>query len=74
MTPKRCQTDALRRLADMPFLDRLELAALTGWSRGAVYDAVSRLEQRGMVESVPHASPLVAPTRRHALTAPAWTR
>ncbi|MXZ90477.1 MAG: hypothetical protein F4Z05_03260 [Chloroflexi bacterium] len=65
----RCEADALRRLADMPFLDRLELAALTGWSRGAVYDAISRLEERGMVEAVPHASPLVAPTRRHALTA-----
>ena len=69
MTPNRCETDALRRLADMPFLDRLELAALTGWSRGAVYDAVARLEERGMVEAVPHASPLMAPTRRHALTA-----
>ncbi len=64
----RCEADALRRLAGMPFLDRLELAALTGWPRGAVYDAISRLEERGMVEGVPHASPLVAPTRRHALT------
>ena len=69
MSFSRCEADALRRLADMPFLDRLELAALTGWSRGAVYDAVSRLENRGMVEAVPHASPLVPPTRRHALTA-----
>ena len=69
MTPERCEADALRRLADMPFLDRLELAAFTGWSRGAVYDAVSRLENRGMVEAVPHASPLVAPTRHHSLTA-----
>ena len=69
MSISRCEAYALRRLADMPFLDRLELAALTGWSRGAVYDAVSRLENRGMVEAVPHASPLVAPTRRHALTA-----
>ena len=65
----RCEADALRRLADMPFLDRLELAALTGWSKGAVYDAVAGLEREGMVESVPHASPLVSPTRRHALTA-----
>ena len=65
----RCEADALRRLADMPFLDRLELAALTGWSRGAVYQAVGKLEREGMVKSVPHASPLVAPTRRHALTA-----
>ena len=69
MTFNRCETDSLRRLADMPFLDRLELAALTGWSRGAVYDAISRLEERGMVEAVPHASALVPPTRRHALTA-----
>ena len=69
MTFNRCETDSLRRLADMPFLDRLELAALTGWSRGAVYDAISRLEDRGMVEAVPHASLLVPPTRRHALTA-----
>ena len=69
MKPNHCEADALRRLADMPFLDRLELAALSGWSRGAVYEAVARLEDRGMVEAVPHASPLVAPTRRHALTA-----
>ena len=69
MTPNRCEADALSRLADMPFLDRLELAALSGWSRGAVYDTVSRLEDRGMVEAVPHASPLLAPTLRHALTA-----
>ena len=64
-----CEADALRGLADMPFLDRLELAALTGWSRGAVYDAIARLEREGMVAAVPHASPLVPPTRRHALTA-----
>ena len=69
MNPAGCEADALRRLADMPFLDRLELAALTGWSRGAVFGAVAKLEERGMVEAVPHASSLVAPTRRHALTA-----
>jgi len=69
MTPNRCEADALRRLADMPFLDRLELATLSGWSRGAVYAAVSRLEDRGMVEAVPHASPLIPSTRRHVLTA-----
>ena len=68
MNATRCEADALRRLADMPFLDRLELAALTGWSRGAVYEAVARLEDRGIVETVPHASPLVPPTRRYALT------
>ena len=65
----RCEADALRRLADIPFLDRMELAALSGRSRGAVYDAVAILEERGMVQAVPHASPLVAPTRRYALSA-----
>ena len=74
MNANGCEADVLRRLADMPFQDRLELAALSGWSRGAVYDAVSRLEERGIVESVPHASPLVAPTRRHFLTAAGVSR
>ena len=69
MTPNRCEADALRRLAELPFLDRLELAALSGWSRGAIYEAVGRLERGGMAEAVPHASPLAPPTRRHALTA-----
>ena len=69
MNHNRCEADALRRLAAMPLLDRLELAALSGRSRGAVYDAVAKLEDRGIVEAVPHASPLVAPTRRYVLTA-----
>ena len=69
MTPAGCEADALRRLAELPLLDLLELAALSGWSRGAVYEAVGRLERGGMAESVSHASPLSPPTRRHALTA-----
>ena len=69
MTLAVCQADALRHLAAMPFLDRLELAALSGWSRGAVYDAVAKLEDRGMVEAVPHATPLVPSTRRYVLAA-----
>ena len=31
-----CETGLLRRLAETPFADRLDLAALSGWSRGAV--------------------------------------
>ena len=69
MTPAGCEADTLRLLAEMPFLDRLELAALSGWSRGAVYGAIRKLEARGMVDAIPHASPLAAPTRRHCLTA-----
>ncbi len=74
MTSNRCEANALRRLADMPFLDRLELAALSGWSRGAVYQTVSWLEREGMVAAVPHASALVSPTRHYALTAAAVNR
>ena len=69
MIPAGCQAEALRRLAELPFLDRLELASVSGWSRGAVYRAVSGLEQREMACAIPHASPLVPPTRRYCLTA-----
>ena len=61
--------DLLRLPAAMPFPDRLEMVALSGWSRGAVYKTVAALEGEGLVECVPHASELVAPTRRYCLTA-----
>ena len=61
--------DLLRLLAAMPFPDRLEMVALSGWSRGAVYKVAAALEGEGFVESVPHASELVAPTRRYCLSA-----
>ena len=67
--PVIARDELLRLLADMPLLDRLEMAALCGRSRGAVYDAAAKLEARGMVEAVPHASPLIPPTRRYRLTA-----
>ncbi len=69
MTHTDCEREVLRRLAELPFLDRLELAALTGRSRGAVYAGVDRLRQRGMVDAIPHASPLIPPFRRYCLTA-----
>ncbi len=59
----------LRQLAETPFADRLELAALTGRSRGAVYEGVRRLAEEGLAASVPHATELLAPTRRFHLTA-----
>ena len=61
--------DLLRLLAAMPFLDRLEMVALSGWSRGAVYGSIQALEEAGLAASLPHASELVAPTRRYGLTA-----
>ena len=60
--------DLLRLLAAMPFPDRLEMVALSGWSRGAVYKTVAALEGEGLVESVPHASEFVTPTRRYCLS------
>ena len=69
MTLTDCETGLLRRLAEGPFADRLDLAALSGWSRGAVYAGMDRLQERGMVDAIPHASPLLPPTKRYYLTA-----
>ena len=63
MKPARCEEDMLRGLASMPFIDRLELAAVSGWSRVAVYEAVQRLEDEGLAASFPHAPDLIPPTR-----------
>ncbi|MYA02058.1 MAG: hypothetical protein F4Y35_09750 [Chloroflexi bacterium] len=61
--------ELLVTLARMPFLDRLELAALSGRSRAAVYQRIDRFTEAGLVESVGQASELVTPTRRFCLTA-----
>ena len=68
MSAAGCESVVLRRLAEMPLLDRLELAAVSGWSAGAVYGAVKRLESQGTVQAVPHACQLISPTRRYSLT------
>ena len=47
MRPEGCEAELLRALASMPFLDRLEMVAVSGWSRGAVYEAVEKLESGG---------------------------
>ena len=69
MRPAGSEPELLRALAWMPFIDRQEMAAVTGFSRGAVYEAVERLESGGLADSVPHASDLAPPTRRYCLTA-----
>ena len=69
MRPEACEGELLRRLAGMPFLDRLEMVAVTGRSRGAVYEAVRRMEETGLVASVSHAAPHIPHTRRYCLTA-----
>ena len=60
---------ALSALASMPFLDRLELAVVSGAPDRTMHDAVTSLHRRGMVGSVRHATELIAPTRRFHVTA-----
>lgn len=69
MTLTGCETGLLRRLAETPFADRLDLVALSGWSRGAVYAGMDKLTEWGMAGAIPHATPLLPPTRRYYLTA-----
>ena len=64
-----CEAGLLRALASMPFLDRLEMVAVCGWSRGAVYEAIESLESGGFCASVPHAIDPLPPARRFHLTA-----
>ncbi len=63
------EAELLRLLAHMPLLDRLEMVAVSGWSRGGVYRAVPRLEDAGLIASVPHGAGLIPPTRRFHVTA-----
>ena len=62
--------ELFRRLAAMPFLDRIEMAALSGWSQSAVYEAARQLEDDGLIASVPQRDgarcphPQVPPHRR----------
>ena len=69
MRPVSLETGLLGLLAQAPFLDRLEMASISGGSRGAVYEAVHRLEEGGLAESIPHAADLAPPARRYCLTA-----
>ena len=59
----------MRRLASMPFLDRLELAAVSGTPDRTTYAVVDGLERQGMAASIIHATDLLRPTRRFHLTA-----
>ena len=69
MSGEARSTEALWLLASMPFLDRLELAAVSGWSRGSAYEHVASLEDDGLVTSVGHGAPLISSTRRYSITA-----
>ncbi len=62
------QLQVTERLAAMPLLDRIELAAVSGISERAAYNACSALEGAGLVTAVSHASPVIPSTRRLILT------
>ena len=51
----------LRTLAVMPFLDWLELAAVSGLAEATAHRTLRRLEAQGLVRCLRHASPLTAP-------------
>ena len=69
MRPAGCEAGILRALASMPFMDRMDLAAVSGWSRGAVYEAVERLDSGGYCDAVTHATGLFPAAERFHLTA-----
>ena len=68
MRPEGCEAELLRALASMPFLDRTEMIAVSGRSKGAVYEAVEKLESGGFCAAVPHATVLFPQTQRYHLT------
>ena len=68
MSPIERDIGTLRHLAQMPFLDRLELAHVSDTPDRTVHDAAASLEQKGLVKSVRHATDLIASTRRLYVT------
>ena len=68
MRPEGCEAQILRALASMPLLDRTEMVALTGRSKGAVYEAVDKLDAGGFCDAVTHQSTLLPPAERFHLT------
>ena len=58
MRTEGCEAQTLRALASMPFLDRTEMVAVTGWSKAAVHEAVDKLDSGGFCAAVPHATAL----------------
>ena len=68
MSAGEIHLETLRRLAAMPFLDRLELAAVSGVPDRSAYNAVAALEREGLVASLPHATAMLRRTRRYFLT------
>ncbi len=69
MRSEERDTDILEKLAAMPFLDRLELAAVCDVSEGLAHNALASLRGQGLVGFVKHRSPLTSTTRRYYVAA-----
>ena len=67
MEPGRLEL--LEQLAETPFADRIELAALSGRSVATVFRGLAWLSEAGLVEDLAHATELLPSTRRFCLTA-----
>ncbi len=69
MRAKEREGLALRTLAAMPFLDYLELAAVSGMAESTARHVLGRLQRKGLADLIRHASPLTTTTRRWVATA-----
>ena len=58
----------LQYLAAMPFLDRLELAAVSDIADRTMHDVVADLKDRELVASIRHSTDIIASTRRLYVT------
>ena len=58
------EQEILRHLADMPFLDRIELASIAGAWSSQVYEVIDYLEGHGLLAGVQHGLPNLRSTRR----------
>ena len=68
MRRESCRVELLRLLAEMPFLDRQDISAVSGRSTGSVYENVRILENWGLVSSFSHGSETTTITERYCLT------
>ena len=69
MRAEERDVSTLRRLAATPFIDRLDLAAVSGAADRSTYEAVNAVERKGLADSISHATDLLRPTRRYCPTA-----
>ena len=64
MRAKEREGLALTTLATMPFLDYLELAAVSGMAESTARHVLGRLRRKALADFIRHASPLTDTTRR----------